>query len=99
MSLELISILIGAGMPTVIAVINQPSWPAWARAVATLLVCAVVGGITAAVQGDLTGKRWTEAAALIFAAALGTYHAWWKRSGITDAIEKATVLPTKAAAK
>jgi len=90
MSLVELSALIGALLPTVVAVVNQPRWPAWARAIATVLVCVAAGAASAAAAGELTGKTWLEAAGVVFAAALTTYHAWWKPSGITNAIEDAT---------
>lgn len=86
------SALVGSLMPSVVAVINQPSWPSWLRAVATAVVCIVAGVLTAASTGGLSGASLTQAIGVVFGAALATYHAWWKRSGITDAIEKHTAL-------
>jgi VIT1/CCC1 family predicted Fe2+/Mn2+ transporter len=92
MSLIELSALVGVFLPTLVAIVNQPRWPSWVRAVATAAVCIVAGGVTAAASGELTGKRWFEAAVVVFGAALATYHAWWKPSGITNAIEKATAV-------
>jgi hypothetical protein len=92
MSLVELSALVGTLMPMLVAVINQPKWPSWLRAVATAGLCIVAGGITAAASDGLTGKTWLQGAGIVFAAALAAYHAWWKPSGIAPAIEKATAL-------
>lgn len=97
MTLLQLSALVGLLLPTVVAVVNQPRWPSWGRALATVIVCLVAGAVAAAATGGLTGKTWAEAAGVVFAAALGVYHAWWKPSGIIDAIERATALPGPAA--
>ena len=86
------SALVGALLPTVVALINQPRWPSWARAIMTALTCAAAGAVTAAAAGEFTGRTWLESAGVVFAAALATYHAWWKPSGVTGAIEKATAI-------
>lgn len=92
MNLVELSALVGALLPTVVAVVNQPRWPAWGRALATALVCVVAGFVAALSAGDLTGKTWLESAGVVFAAALVAYHAYWKPSGITTAIEQKTAL-------
>jgi len=94
-SLVELSALIGAFLPTLVAIVNQPRWPSWARAAATVLLCIAVGAVTAAASGELTGKRWFESAGIVFAAALATYHAWWRPSGITTAIERATAVSAR----
>lgn len=82
--------LIGPFLPPLIAVINQPQWPRWGRSLATVGVCAVVGTITAAAGGDLLGLSWPAAVLACASAAITSYHAWWKRSDITVAVERAT---------
>lgn len=92
MSLVELSAVIGSLLPMAVAVVNQPRWPAWGRAAATAVLCVVAGGVSAAAAGELTGKSWLQAAGVVFAAALLTYHAWWKPSGITSTIEQKTAI-------
>jgi len=84
------SALVGALMPALIAVVNQPHWPPWARAVMTVLSCIVAGGITAAVEGRFTGVGLVESVGVVLVAALAAYRWWWKPSGIADTIETRT---------
>ena len=82
--------IVGALMPMLVATINQPRWPKWGRALAAVLVSAAVGTLTAATSGELTGRTLAETITVVIAATLATYHLWWRRSGITTAIEVAT---------
>lgn len=88
--------IVGALMPTVVAVINQSRWPRWGRSLAAVLLCAVAGTLTAAVSGEFAGRTLAESVSVVVAAALATYHLWWHRSGITTAIEDATSRPVAA---
>lgn len=84
------SIIVGFGLPPIVAVLNQPRWLGWVRAVLTVLSCVIAGGITAYLSGALTDKRWTTAALIVGVAAIGSYRTFWRPSGITDAIERGT---------
>ena len=53
-------------------------------------VSLVAAGGTAYFQGDLTGKRFLDAALVIVPAAAAFYHGWWKPSGVAPAIEEST---------
>lgn len=84
------SLIAGACLPPVLAVIQQQHWRQQFRAAVAFLACTAVGAATAYFQGSLTGKRWVEAALIIGVAALSTYHGFWKPSGIAPKIEAAT---------
>ena len=89
--LAMLNALIGPFLPPLIAVVNQPKWPTWARSLAMLAVCAATGTLTTALNGDLTGLDLPAAVLACAAGAVSSYHVWWKpRSGITDAVEHAT---------
>lgn len=90
--LTMYSALVGAGLPLLIAVINQPRWPGPARAIVTVLICVGVGAGTAWFSGALTGQRWLRAALIVGFAAVGTYQTLWRPSGIAPGIERATAL-------
>ncbi|MCZ7478923.1 hypothetical protein [Micromonospora sp. WMMC273] len=82
------SLIVGFGMPPIVAVVNQPRWPGWVRALITILVCVAAGAITAYLDGSLTDRRWTTAALIVGVAAIGSYRAFWRPSGIAPAIEQ-----------
>lgn len=88
--LQMWSLVVGTLAPTLIAVLQQPWWPKWARTVVTALFCLVAGGVTAWLSGELTGRGVATAVLLVLVAALATYRSLWKPSGVTDAIEIVT---------
>ena len=54
--------------------------------------CAVAGVGVAWFQGDLTGRRFTEAALVVLVASIATYTGAWKPTGIAPGIEARTNL-------
>lgn len=90
MSLEMLSALVGALLPMLVAVVNRSHWPAWGKGVVVLASSVVAGGVTAWWSGQLTGLRWTESALIIAGAAVVAYRHFWQPTGIAPAIEAAT---------
>lgn len=88
--LQMWSLVVGTLAPTLIAVLQQPWWPKWARTLVTALFCLVAGGVTAWLNGELSGRGAVTAVLLVLVAALATYRSLWKPSGITNVIEIAT---------
>jgi amino acid transporter len=89
--IQMWSLLIGAVLPPLLAVVQQPKWPDWLRALVTLLVCVVVGLGNVYLNGDLThATSVVEAILLVLVAALSTYKGLWKPTGVADKIESAT---------
>lgn len=84
------SLIVGFGMPPVVALVNQRRWPGWLRATVTIVLCVVAGAITAYLQGAFTDRRWTTAALIIGIAAISSYRTFWRPSGIAPAIETKT---------
>lgn len=84
------SAVAGAVLPPLIAVVNQPRWARWVRALVTVGVCVAAGAFTAHLQGAFTGGRWLQAGLVVAFAAVGTYRAYWHPSGIAPAVEQAT---------
>ncbi len=84
------SALVGALLPPVVAIINQPRWPAWLKGAVAVGTSVVVGGVTAALQGDLTGRSWVSSALIVATLAIGSYHQLWKPSTIAPKVEEAT---------
>lgn len=88
--LDLWAAVVGALMPGLIAVVNRPSWPAWARAAVAVVVSVIAGAMTAYLGGDLHGISIVRAILLTLFSALGFYKLIWHPSGVAVAIEKAT---------
>jgi hypothetical protein len=84
------SALLGTLLPPVVAVVNQAHWPSWLKGMVAVIVSIVTGAITAAGTGQLTGKTWVQATLIVAGATFTAYHFWWRPTGISDAIERAT---------
>ena len=78
---------------TNLEIVQQPTWPEWARAVMTFLVCALAGAGTAYFQGDLTGRRFVEAGLVVLVTTIATFKGFWKPTGVAPAVEAKTTLP------
>lgn len=88
LNLTLWSSIAGVITPLIVALINQPQWPSFVRAVMTLAFSVLIGAATTALEGRLTTERWVTSALLVGAAAVGTYQTLWKNTA--PAIEAAT---------
>jgi peptidoglycan/LPS O-acetylase OafA/YrhL len=88
LNLTLWASIAGVIAPFLVALVNQPQWPPFARAIMTLLVSVGLGAATAAVEGRLTGTRWTTAALIVAAAAVASYKTLWRQPAA--ALEAAT---------
>jgi hypothetical protein len=85
------SLLVGAAAPTVIALVQRPTWPDWLRSVTTASFCLVAGAVTAYLNGDLTnGRSLVSAILLVLITTLSTYRGFWKPTGVAPAIESVT---------
>jgi uncharacterized membrane protein len=81
------SAIVAFFVPVVVALINQPKWPAQVKAGLFFVVSLVAAGGTAYFQGDLTGKRFLDSALIIVAAAAAYYHGLWKPTQVAPTIE------------
>lgn len=77
LNLTLWSSIAGVITPFLVALINQPRWSPLVRALTTVLVSIGLGAAAAAVEGRLTGVRWTTAALVIGASAVASYKLLW----------------------
>lgn len=84
--------IVGFLAPPVIAIIQQSKWSNRVRAVVTFLLALVAGAGTAYFQGDLTGKRFVEAAMIVFVAAIAAFYGFWKPTGVAPKVEETTDL-------
>lgn len=84
------SALVAFFVPLVVAALNQSRWSAPVKAVVFFAVSLVAAAGTAYFQGDLTGKRFLDAALIVVAAGAAFYHGFWRPTGVTDAVEQST---------
>jgi hypothetical protein len=84
------ALIVAFFVPPVVALVNQTKWSSKLKAVVFFGVSLVAAGGTAYFQGDLTGRRFLDAALIIVAAAAAYYHGLWKPTEVAPTIEKAT---------
>jgi hypothetical protein len=84
------SLVVGALLPVLVAVVQQARWPDWLRAVVTAVSCLVAGAVTAWLAGDMTGKTFVSSVLTVLVTALATYQGFWKRTGVAPAVERVT---------
>jgi hypothetical protein len=82
LNLTLWASIAGVIAPFLVALVNQPHWAPLVRALMTVAVSVGLGAATAAVEGRLTGVRWTTAALIIGGAAVASYQMLWKRPAL-----------------
>ena len=79
-NLALWSAVVAFCLPPVLSVLIQSKWTARVKAMVFFGVCLIAAAGTAYFQGDLTGRRWLDAALIIVAGAAAFYHGFWKPS-------------------
>lgn len=88
LNLTLWSGIAGFLAPLLVALIQQPTWPPFVRALVALAASGGLAAVTTALEGRLTGERWVTSALLVAAAAIGTYQTLWKN--VAPQLEAAT---------
>lgn len=88
--LEMWSLVVGVLLPPLVAMVNQPGWSAAAKGVVAVLASVVAAAVTVWLRGDLSGGTWLHSMLVVAVAAIASYQAWWKPTGIAPAIERAT---------
>jgi hypothetical protein len=86
------SALVGFLLPPVLSIVIQSGWPQRVQAVVAFLACLAAGAGTAYFEADLDGRTWVSASLIVLTTGLATYRNFWKPTGISPAIEKATNL-------
>lgn len=82
--------------PLLVALVQQPTWPSFVRALVLLAGSIGLASVTAALEGKLTGERWVAASLLIASTAIVTYQSLWKN--VAPQLEAATSSRTSRAA-
>ncbi|WP_377271939.1 hypothetical protein [Peterkaempfera sp. SMS 1(5)a] len=93
------ALIVGAIAPLVIAVINQPTWSAPAKAAITAVASVLIGLGTAYFAGDFAGKDVVTSILTAFVAAITAYHGFFKPSTLAPRLERATSLTRSDVAK
>lgn len=89
--LDLWSALLGFVAPLVVAVIDQPHWPALAKVIVTVAVSVGGGFLTAALSGAINAHwAWLHASLVVLTAAVVFYRTLWLKPA--SALEAATKL-------
>jgi hypothetical protein len=86
---DLFDLIVGTGLPLLIAFIQQPRWSDSTRAVVAALVCILVALGTTYYAGQFTGTSVAKAIMLILLSAWASYQNFWKQT-IAPKIEAAT---------
>ena len=84
------SLLVGAGMPPIVALLIRVRWQPWQKAVTAAAVSIAGGGVTAWLGGYMHGMTAVRCVLVVLLSTLAFYRLWWRPSGIAPAIEKAT---------
>jgi hypothetical protein len=74
--------------PFLVALVNQPTWKPVVRVIITVLVSLGMAAATVAIEGKLTGVRWTTAVLVILAGAVFWYQTALKN--VAPALEAAS---------
>lgn len=92
--LEMWSLLVGVAIPPLVAVIEQPKWPNWFRAVVGVLASAVAGFITTylTLESALWEQGMIHAMLLVGVASWASYRNFWKPTTVAPVIETKTAI-------
>lgn len=93
--LAVFSTIAGILTPFLVAIINQPRWSSFVRALIVIGSSVGIGALAAAGEGQLNGLRWSVAALNVLAAAVAAYGTLWRNAA--PAVEAATSPPDQGA--
>lgn len=82
--------IVGVFLPLVIAVVNRQSWGAPLKALAALAICILAAAGDVYWKGQFSVSNWAETTLAIFVIVATSYVAFWKPTGLADAVEKRT---------
>lgn len=85
-----IASIVGFVLPNAIAAINRQRWGSTVKSLMAFAICVAAALATAWFDDKLNPADIRNTIIVVFVAAIGSYHLYWKNSGITDAIEKHT---------
>lgn len=92
--LEMWSLLVGALLPMLVAVVQQPKWPNWFRAAVGVAASVVAGFVTTYLTLDsaLWDQGMVHAILLVAVASWASYVSFWKPTSVAPTIEAKTTI-------
>lgn len=86
------SLLVGALLPNLVAVVQQPQWPSWLRAVVGVICSIVAGAVTTylTLEEVMWEQGMVHAILLVGIASWASYRNFWQPTRIAPAIEAKT---------
>lgn len=86
------SLLVGAVLPPFVAIIMQPKWPDWFRAVVSVVISIIAGFVTTYLTIDdaLWEQPMVTSMLLVGVSSLTMYRNFWKPTTIAPQIEAKT---------
>lgn len=92
--LEMWSLLVGALLPTLVAVIQQPRWPKWFRAVVGVSASVAAGFVTTwlTFANALWEQGMVHSILLVGVASWASYRNFWQPTSIAPTIEAKTTV-------
>lgn len=92
--LEMWALLVGVAIPPLVAIIQQPRWPNWFRAVVSVAASVVAGFITTylTLESALWEQGMIHAMLLVGVASWASYRNFWKPTTVAPVIEAKTTI-------
>lgn len=84
------ALIVGAAQPLVLSVIMQSKWSTKVQTLVAFLFSMVTGTGTALFTGQFTGLSIISSILLVAVVSITSYKGFWKPSGTSPAIERAT---------
>lgn len=82
--------LVGFVLPPLMSVIIQSGWSTRVQSVVAFVVSLVAGAGTAWLSGNFVDRDVISCGLIIFTVGVATYYGFWKPTGISPSIERAT---------
>lgn len=89
-NLQALNLIVGFLAPTLISVINRPTWDSRLKVAVSVAFCVAVGFGTSYFSDQLNPEDVTTSVLTILVASITSYHGIFKPSGVSPAIEMKT---------
>ena len=83
-------VIIGFVISVVIDSLNRRNWPSEVKALAAFYECVLAASLLVYVMGETHPDDWLRTVLIVFSVAIALHRFYWKPSGISDAITRAT---------
>jgi uncharacterized membrane protein YoaK (UPF0700 family) len=89
-TLSLTAVALGFVMGPVIDAINRRRWSSEQKAIGAFAWCLLASVLLVYVMGHANPQDWLRTFLIVFVTAVALHRAYWKPSGISDAIDRAS---------